>query len=267
VQAWEWVGRLRDILTDEMDGDSASELYKDAQAMLKRIVDEQWLTAKAVVGIFPAQSQGDDVIIQHDGQARVLYNLRQQANKPKANLCLSDFVAPEGTQQDYIGAFAVTAGIGIEKHVEAYEAANDDYNSILLKALADRCAEAFAELMHKKVRTELWGYANNEKLDNNALIDEQYSGIRPAPGYPACPDHTQKEMLFELLDVENTIGVKLTEGLTMYPAASVSGFYYAHPESQYFVIGKINKQQVEDYAERRSIPYQQAARILAPNLE
>ena len=266
-QTWELHGRFPAILTDEIVGESASELYQDALAMLKRIVEEQWLTAKAVVGIFPAQSQGDDVVIQHAGQEYTLYNLRQQANKPKANLCLSDFIAPQGTQQDYIGAFAVTAGIGIEKHVEAYEAANDDYNSIMLKALADRCAEAFAELMHQKVRTELWGYANNENLDNEALIDEKYSGIRPAPGYPACPDHTQKEMLFELLDVENTIGVQLTEGLTMYPAASVSGFYYAHPESQYFVVGKINQQQVEDYAQRRGISTEQAARILAPNLE
>ncbi|WP_395375327.1 methionine synthase [Marinicella sp. W31] len=266
-QTWELHGRFPDILTDDIVGESASELYQDAQAMLERIVKEQWLTARAVVGIFPAQSQGDDVVIQHNEQEYTLYNLRQQAHKPKANLCLSDFIAPQNTQQDYIGAFAVTTGIGIEKHVQAYEAANDDYNSIMLKALADRCAEAFAELMHKKVRTEIWGYAQQENLDNNALISEQYSGIRPAPGYPACPDHTQKEMLFELLDVENSIGVQLTEGLTMYPASSVSGFYYAHPESQYFVVGKINRQQVQDYAQRRGLSYEKAARILAPNLE
>ena len=267
-QTWELHGRFPDILTDQVVGESASELYQDAQTMLDKIITEQWLECKAVLGIFPANSEGDDVLIEHDDQLHRLLNLRQQANKPKANLCLSDFIAPkDSAKTDYIGAFAVTTGLGIEKHVKKFEANNDDYNSIMLKALADRLAEAYAEYLHQQVRTNYWGYQPTEQLDNEALINEQYQGIRPAPGYPACPDHTQKELLFELLDVTNNTGIELTSGLTMYPAASVSGFYYAHPESQYFVVGKITQEQVEDYAKRKGITVEQSEKILRPNLE
>ena len=251
-QTWELHGRYPDILTDQVVGATATELYQDAQAMLQQLVAEDWLQCKAVLGFFPAHAAGDDVIIENDSRQHRLLNLRQQANKPKANLCLSDFIAPQDTGlKDHIGAFAVTAGLGIESHVQRFEQNNDDYSSILLKALADRLAEAYAEYLHEQVRTRYWGYANNEQLDNEALIKEQYQGIRPAPGYPACPDHTQKELLFELLDVTQHTGIELTSGLTMYPAASVSGFYYAHPESQYFVVGKINQEQLEDYATRK----------------
>lgn len=267
-QTWELHGRFPDILNDTVVGETAQDLYRDAQSMLKKMIEEKWLTAKAVIGLFPANSIGDDIQIQNKEQTHILYNLRQQIKKPKANLCLSDFIAPIETGiTDYIGAFAVTAGLGIEKHVANYEAQNDDYNSILLKALADRCAEALAELMHKKVRTEYWGYSKNESLNNDDLIKEEYQGIRPAPGYPACPDHTQKELLFKLLDVEKNIGIKLTEGLTMYPAASVSGFYYGNSHAQYFVVGKINQDQVKNYADRRQISYEKAKSILAPNIE
>jgi 5-methyltetrahydrofolate--homocysteine methyltransferase len=267
-QTWELHGKFPEILTDEVVGESASELYRDAQAMLDQIIAEQWLDCKAVLGLFPANSEGDDVLIDHNGQQHRLLNLRQQANKPKANLCLSDFIAPKHSgKTDYIGAFAVTAGLGIEKHVAKFEANNDDYNSIMLKALADRLAEAYAEYLHQQVRINHWGYQSTEQLDNEALIKEQYQGIRPAPGYPACPDHTQKELLFELLDVTNNTGIELTSGLTMYPAASVSGFYYAHPESQYFVVGKINQEQVEDYAKRKRVSVEQAQKILRPNID
>ncbi len=207
------------------------------------------------------------IIKDGDLQHRLL-NLRQQANKPKANLCLSDFIAPQSANlDDHIGAFAVTTGIGIEKHIERFEANNDDYNSILLKALADRLAEAYAEYLHRQVRTDYWGHVNNEDLSNEDLINEQYQGIRPAPGYPACPDHTQKELLFSLLDVKNNTGIELTSGFAMYPASSVSGFYYAHPDSQYFVVGKINQQQVNDYAQRKGISVEAANKVLRPNLE
>ncbi len=266
-QTWELHGRFPDILTDELIGESASELYKDAQQMLNQIVSEQWLTPKAVIGIFPAYSENDDVVISDQQNTWRLINLRQQANKPKANLCLSDFIAPKtNAYQDHIGAFAVTAGLGIESHLKRFEAAHDDYNSILLKALADRLAEAYAEYMHQQIRTKYWGYSCNESLSNDQLIGEKYRGIRPAPGYPACPDHSQKELLFELLNVTKNTGIKLTSGLTMYPAASVSGFYYAHPESQYFVMGKLNKDQVADYAKRKDIDLALAEKILQNNL-
>ncbi len=267
-QTWELHGRFPAILSDEVVGNSATELYQDALKMLDQIINEEWLQSKAVLGFFPAHAEGDDVIIQHNNESHRLLNLRQQANKPKANLCLSDFIAPKGSGlNDHIGAFAVTTGIGIEQHVERFEAANDDYNSIMLKALADRLAEAYAEYLHQQVRTRYWGYEIDEKLDNEALINEAYRSIRPAPGYPACPDHTQKELLFELLDVTNNTGIELTSGLTMYPASSVSGFYYAHPESQYFVVGKINQEQVEDYAARKGITVEEAKKTLRPNLE
>lgn len=266
-QTWELHGRFPAILTDDVVGESASELYQDAQAMLKQIIDEEWLQCKAVIGIFPAHADSDDVIIEHNDRTHRLMNLRQQAKKPKANLCLSDFISPKNAEYtDHIGAFAVTSGLGIEPHIEAFEAKHDDYNSILLKALADRLAEAHAEYMHQQLRTKHWGYAPGEALDNDDMISEQYQGIRPAPGYPACPDHSQKETLFDLLDVTNLTGIELTSGLTMYPAASVSGFYYAHPESQYFVVGKLTDEQVKDYAERKGVSLKQAEKTLQNNL-
>ena len=267
-QTWELHGKFPAILTDDIVGDSASELYRDAQAMLDQIIAEDWLQCQAVLGFFQAHSDGDDVILTHQGQEYRLLNLRQQANKPKANLCLSDFIAPkEAGLNDHIGAFAVTTGIGIEQHVKRFEDNNDDYNSILLKALADRLAEAYAEYLHQQVRTRYWGHQPEEKLTNEELIQEKYQGIRPAPGYPACPDHTQKELLFDLLDVTQNTGIELTSGLTMYPASSVSGFYYAHPESQYFVVGKINEEQVADYAQRKGVSFEQAKKALRPNLD
>jgi len=266
-QTWELHGRYPDILTDEVVGESASELYKDARAMLSKIVDEKWLTARAVFGIFTAHSINDDVEITHDNIKHTLFNLRQQKQKAGNNLCLTDFIAPKDTGiKDHIGAFSVTTGIGIETKIAEFEANHDDYSSIMLKALADRLAEAFAEHLHQLIRTDYWGYAHHETLDNQALIEEKYQGIRPAPGYPACPDHTQKELLFKLLDVEKTIGVELTEGFAMYPASSVSGFYYSHPQSQYFVLGKIGEDQLQDYAERKVIAIEKARKILAPNL-
>ena len=266
-QTWELHGRYPDILTDEIVGESASELYKDAKAMLEKIVSEKWLTAKAVFGIYEAHSLDDDVIISHNKQNHRLYNLRQQKQKAGNNLSLTDFIAPKQSgHNDHIGAFAVTTGIGIEKKLEEFESKHDDYSSILLKSLADRLAEAFAEHLHQRIRTDFWAYDTKESLDNEALINEKYQGIRPAPGYPACPDHTQKELLFKLLDVENSIGVELTEGFAMYPASSVSGFYYSHPQSQYFVLGKIGEDQLQDYATRKGIDLEKARKILAPNL-
>jgi 5-methyltetrahydrofolate--homocysteine methyltransferase len=266
-QTWELHGRYPEILTDEVVGESASELYKDARSMLDKIVDEKWLTARAVFGIFAAQSIDDDVEITYADEKHRLYNLRQQKQKAGNNLCLTDFIAPkESGIKDHIGAFAVTTGIGIETKIAEFDANHDDYSSIMLKALADRLAEAFAEHLHQLVRTDYWGYGKNESLNNQEMIEEKYQGIRPAPGYPACPDHTQKELLFKLLDVENTIGVELTEGFAMYPASSVSGFYYSHPQSQYFVLGKIGEDQLQDYSKRKSIDLKKARRILAPNL-
>ncbi|MFN3841724.1 MAG: methionine synthase [Rehaibacterium terrae] len=292
-QSWELAGRFPQILDDEVVGAQARELYADAQAMLDRIVAEKWLTAKAVVGIWPAWSEGDDVIIgpRDDASGRAvdaaaapaapgspvpglrsrLFFLRQQADKPageRANLCLADFVAPaDSGKADWIGGFAVTAGLGIEEHIARFEAAHDDYSAILLKALADRLAEALAERLHERVRRELWGYAADEALDNQALIAERYRGIRPAPGYPACPDHSMKATLFELLDAERHTGIRLTENFAMYPAAAVSGLYFAHPDSRYFVVGRIGRDQVEDYAKRRGVPLAQAERWLAANLD
>ncbi len=266
-QTWELHGRYPDILTDKVVGESAGELFKDAQVMLKKIIAEKWLTARAIFGIFAANSNGDDVALNHDGKEYTLHNLRQQKEKAGNNLCLTDFIAPKETGlQDHIGAFAVTTGIGIETKIKEFEDNHDDYSSILLKALADRLAEAFAEHLHKLVRTQYWGYAQDENLNNDQLINEKYQGIRPAPGYPACPDHTQKELLFNLLDVENKIGIQLTEGYAMYPASSVSGFYYSHPQSQYFVLGKIGEDQLQDYAQRKGVKLAAARKILAPNL-
>jgi 5-methyltetrahydrofolate--homocysteine methyltransferase len=320
-QTWELAGRYPAILDDAVVGTEARKLLADANAMLDKLIAEQWLTARGVVGLWPANSVGEDVevyavepgmgngergmdrapgtdafldsrspipdsppgpsgaTIPHSpfpipasstGLLATLSFLRQQADKPpgRPNLCLADFVAPKSTgKTDYIGAFAVTAGIGIESHVAAFEAAHDDYSAILLKALADRLAEAFAERLHQRVRREFWGYAADETLDNEALVDERYRGIRPAPGYPACPDHTEKRVIFDLLQAEENAGMQLTESFAMSPAAAVSGLYFAHPDSQYFVVGRVSKEQVSDYAHRRGRSLREAERWLAPVLD
>jgi 5-methyltetrahydrofolate--homocysteine methyltransferase len=272
-QSWELAGRYPNILEDKVVGVEATKLYHDAQKMLDKLDKSQELKARGIWGIFPANSIDDDILIYLDDERKhelgVLACMRQQMAKArgKENLCLSDFIAPADSKvQDYIGAFCVTSGIGIDKIVEAYEADHDDYNSILVKSLADRLAEAFAEYLHERVRTMHWGYAADEKLGNVELIKEQYKGIRPAPGYPACPDHTQKELLFDLLKVEESIGVSLTEHLAMSPAASVSGWYFAHPESKYFGVGKISKDQVESLAQRKGLSINEMEKWLNPNL-
>lgn len=270
-QTWELAGPFPAILEDEKVGKAARELYADAQAMLSKIVKEKWLTARAVIGFWPANSRDDDIEIFGDldrkGHIATLHTLRQQMSRDpgRPNLALSDFIAPFGIE-DYIGAFVVTAGIGEEAHVRAFEAAKDDYSAILLRALSDRLAEAFAERMHEMVRKEYWGYAKGERLSNDELIKEAYVGIRPAPGYPAQPEHSEKATLFKLLDATNTIGVHLTESYAMWPGSSVSGFYYSHPDSRYFGVGKIERDQVEDYARRKGWTLQQAERWLAPLL-
>jgi 5-methyltetrahydrofolate--homocysteine methyltransferase len=273
-QTWELSGRYPRILEDEVVGEAARNLFADAQAMLARIIDEKWLTAHAVVGLFPANRVGGDDIAIYRDESRsetlmTFHCLRQQMVKPidRPNLSLADFVAPkESGVRDYIGAFAVTAGVGVEERVAEYEARHDDYNAIMLKALADRLAEAFAELMHRRVRTEFWGYAADEHLDVEALIQEKYRGIRPAPGYPACPDHTEKGDLFRLLDVPRNAGITLTETFAMLPTASVSGFYFSHPEAAYFATGRIDRDQVQEYAERKGMPLADVERWLAPVL-
>ncbi|WP_426800860.1 methionine synthase [Xanthomonas campestris] len=292
-QAWELAGKFPAILSDEIVGPQASELYRDARRMLKRIVEEKWLTAKAVFGLWPANSVGDDVVVLNEpadsaiphGESHSasealdhsrfsiphsLHFLRQQVDKPvdRPDFCLADFVAPKSSgKQDWIGAFAVTAGIGIDPHVARFEAAHDDYNSILLKALADRLAEALAERLHQRVRTEFWGYIADETLDNEALIAERYQGIRPAPGYPACPEHSEKRTLFNLLHAEHNAAMSLTESFAMLPTAAVSGYYFSHPKSQYFVVGRLGKEQVADYAKRKGITLALAERWLASNLD
>jgi 5-methyltetrahydrofolate--homocysteine methyltransferase len=271
--AWEFAGKFPDILADPVIGEAASNLYADARRMLDQIVQEKWLGARAVVGFFPAASNGeDDIEIYADESRRVvrtrLHQLRQQKAKGReqAQLCLSDFIAPPSGPADYLGAFAVTAGIGIDAHVARFEAAHDDYSSILLKALADRLAEAFAERLHERVRREFWGYAADETFDATALIREEYRGIRPAPGYPACPDHTEKATLWQLLDADRTAGITLTESFAMLPTAAVSGYYFSHPEAHYFAVGQIDREQVTDYARRKGLSLQEAERWLAPNL-
>ena len=277
--AWEFAGKFPDILRDATVGEAATALYEDAKRMLQRVVAEQWLEARAVIGIFPAHSVGDDDIEVYPGESRGgpsraatavrLHHLRQQKGKPpgQAQLCLADFIAPaQSGRSDHLGAFAVTAGIGIDAHVARFEAAHDDYSSILLKALADRLAEALAERMHERVRREFWGYATDEALDEGALIREEYRGIRPAPGYPACPDHTEKSALLSLLDAENAAGIRLTESFAMLPTAAVSGWYFSHPEAHYFGVGKIDRDQVESYAGRKGMTLAEAERWLAPCL-
>jgi len=269
-QAWELAGKYPAILQDPVVGPQASELFRDAQAMLARIVAEKWLAARAVYGLWPAASHGDDVVLQHADGPATLHFLRQQVDKPadRPDFCLADFIAPAGSGvQDWIGAFAVTAGIGIDAHVARFEATHDDYNAILLKSLADRLAEALAERLHQRVRTEFWGYAADEALDNEALIAERYRGIRPAPGYPACPDHSEKATLFRLLDAPGNAGMTLTESFAMLPTAAVSGYYFSHPGSQYFVVGRVGKDQVADYARRKGVDKAQVERWLASNLD
>ena len=285
---WELSGHYPQIFEDAVVGAQARELFEDAQAMLKRVVAEKWLTARGVIGLWPAARVGDDVevlpltsplageVASHSAAAEELKSvatihfLRQQVDKPpgRPDFCLADFVAPkESGVRDWIGGFAVTAGIGIERMLAEFERDHDDYSSILLKALADRLAEAFAERMHERVRKEFWGYAKDEALANADLVAEKYRGIRPAPGYPACPDHTEKATLFELLDATANAGIALTESFAMYPASAVSGWYFSHPDSQYFVVGRISKEQVEDYARRKNWTLAEAERWLAPNLD
>ena len=272
--AWEFAGKFPDILTDPIVGEAASNLFADAQRMLKQLIEEKWLRANAVFGFFPANSTGDDDINVFADEARQqvrfrLHHLRQQKSKPQdqAQLCLADFIAPQSSgRPDYIGAFAVTAGVGIENHVARFEAAHDDYSSIMLKSLADRLAESLAERMHARVRREFWGYAPHEHLDGDALIREEYVGIRPAPGYPACPDHTEKATLWRMLDPERNAGISLTESYAMFPTAAVSGFYFSHPNAHYFAVGKIDRDQVVSYAQRKGFTLSEAERWLAPNL-
>ncbi|MDH3275783.1 MAG: methionine synthase [Gammaproteobacteria bacterium] len=272
--AWEFHGKYPAILTDDHVGEAASALHHDALAMLEQLIDEQWLQARAVFGLFPAHSDDHDDLILYTDDARKqtlmrLCHLRQQRSKAagQAQYCLSDFVAPANSNlRDYIGAFAVTAGIGIDEHVARFEKDHDDYSAIILKALADRLAEAGAEYLHERVRREHWAYATDEKLSNNDLISEKYAGIRPAPGYPACPDHTEKAKLWELLDVEASIGLSLTDSYAMFPTAAVSGFYFSHPDSRYFPVGKIDRDQLKSYAERKGMSVVEAERWLAPNL-
>jgi 5-methyltetrahydrofolate--homocysteine methyltransferase len=302
-QTWQLSGKYPKIFDDETVGKEAKKLYDDAQAMLKKVIAEKSLQAKAVVGFYPANSVGDDIVLHkfesyqynaagqgalkntgyrilsetgvsdngdliENASLATLHHLRQQNLKAQnlPNLCLSDYIAPnELGIEDYIGAFAVTAGLGIEPLLEQYEKDHDDYHSIMLKSIADRLAEAFTELMHERVRTEFWGYVSNETFSNEELIAEKYQGVRPAPGYPACPDHTEKTALFELLQADR-IGIELTESFAMYPASSVSGWYFAHPESKYFTIGKIAKDQVVDYAKRKNMPLEEIEKWLSPVL-
>ena len=277
--AWELAGKYPKILDDKIIGEEATRLFADAQTLLKQIVDEKWLQARAVIGFFPANSVGDDIELYTDESREevkaVLHHLRQQLAKPsdRPNSCLSDFVAPRDIDnkasgiKDYIGAFAVTTGIGIDEHVQRFEADHDDYNSILLKALADRLAEAFAECMHERVRKEFWAYASEESFTSDELIKEAYQGIRPAPGYPACPDHTEKATLWSLLEPDKNAGMSITESFAMLPTAAVSGFYFSHPDAKYFGTGKIQKDQVVDYAKRKGENLSVVERWLAPVLD
>jgi len=268
--AWEMHGKFPQLLSDEKIGTEATKLYKDAQLLLKKVIAEKWLTARGVIGCWPAIAVAPDTVeIKHPASNIRLEFLRQQIKKApgQPNISLADFIAPAETEkQDFIGAFSVTM-LGIEQHINAFTKENDDYNKIILQALADRLAEAFAELLHEKVRKELWGYASRESLSNEDLIKEEYSGIRPAPGYPACPDHTEKYKLFNLLGGEATTGITLTESLAMHPASSVSGWYFANPESKYFGVGKIEKDQVQDYARRKGMKIEEVEKWLRPILE
>src|SRR5690606_16134965 len=272
-QTWELKGRYPKILEDEKQGPAARQLFDDAQAMLKKIIDEKWFVPKGVIGFWPANAVGDDIRLFTDESRKeelgIFFTLRQQLTKRdgKANVALSDFVAPvESAKRDYIGGFVVTAGIEEVAIAERFERANDDYSSILVKALADRFAEAFAERMHEAVRKEYWGYAPDENLSSDDLIAETYAGIRPAPGYPAQPDHTEKVTLFKLLEAEQNSGVTLTDSMAMWPGSSVSGLYLSHPESYYFGVAKVERDQVHDYAARKSMAVEDVERWLGPIL-
>ena len=272
-QSWELAGRYPAILTDEVVGEAAIDLFNDAKAMLAKIIDEKWFEARGVIGFWPANSDGDDIVVwaerdQHPTELARFHTLRQQMGKSggKPNVALSDFIHPLGGPHDWIGAFAVTAGHGEKERAEAFKAAGDDYSSIMVSALADRLAEAFAEALHRRVRTEFWPYAADEPFDVEAMIEERYQGIRPAPGYPAQPDHTEKATLFRLLDATNATGLELTESYAMFPTAAVSGLYFGHPDSHYFGVGKIDRDQVEDYARRKGWDVATAERWLAPIL-
>jgi len=272
-QAWDLVGKYPAILDDAVVGEAARNVFREGQAMLERIVKGRWLTANAVFGIWPANRVGDDIEFYTDEtRSHVLmtwYGLRQQNEKPQGNpnQCLADFVAPrESGVADWLGAFAVTAGAGIEAKLAEFEAKHDDYNAIMLKALADRLAEAFAERLHQRVRTEYWGYAADESLTNEEMIAEKYAGIRPAVGYPSCPDHTEKGELFRLLDAERNAGITLTESFAMVPTAAVSGFYFANPQARYFAVGKVDNDQVENYAAPQRSDLAACERWLAPIL-
>lgn len=270
-QSWELYGKFPAILKDEVVGEQATALFADAQEMLSQIVKEKWFVAKGILGIYPANQINDDDILVSDEKGAPLVQfltLRQQSQKTVGapNIALADFIAPIEEIQDYIGCFCVTTGFGVDEKAAEFEKELDDYNAILVKALGDRFAEAFAEYLHLKVRKEIWGYDANENLTNDELIKENYKGIRPAPGYPACPDHLEKPIIWELLKVEETIGVKLTESMAMWPAASVSGYYFANPQSKYFGLGKIKEDQVCDYAKRRGISVEEATKWLAPNI-
>jgi len=269
-QTWEMKGKFPDILEDDKVGEEATKLYNDARAMLERIVNEKWLKAAGVIGFWPANRVGDDLEVYspEDGSPmKMLHHIRQQRpvdpNKDKPNMALSDFVAPKDSgKSDWIGGFAVTTGLGIDEHVKKFEDDHDDYSSIMLKALADRLAEAFAEHMHERVRKEYWGYAPDEDLSNQDLIKERYQGIRPAPGYPACPDHTEKGTLWELLEAEANAGVQLTDHYAMFPAAAVSGLYFSHPDSAYFGVGKMGEDQVKDLAQRKGMDKEDMEKVL-----
>jgi len=270
--AWELKGKYPRIFADSHVGEQAKELFADAQRLLRRIIDERLLTARAIYGFWPANSEGDDVVVYRDEtrsvEAARFHMLRQQWRRAGQTefRSLADYVAPrESGRVDYLGAFAVTAGFGCDELSQRYLAEHDDYHSIMTKALADRLAEAFAEWLHRRARIE-WGYGRDERLSNEELIEEKYRGIRPAHGYPACPDHTEKRTLFDLLDVERQIGVTLTESFAMWPAASVSGLYFAHPQARYFAVDRLGRDQVEDYARRKGWSMTTAERWLAPNL-
>jgi len=271
-RSWDLHGKYPNILEDEVVGEQAKELFADGQKILKKIVDEKLLTAKAIFGIFKANSnETDDILIydENDQEQVKFLTLRQQVQKSKGKdyLALSDFIAPKSTgKTDYMGAFCVTTGFGTDELSDQYEKDNDDYNAIMVKAIADRFAEAYAEFLHKKVRTEYWGYANQENLSNEDLIAEKYKGIRPAPGYPACPDHLEKHAIWDLLKVKENIGVYLTESLAMFPTAAVSGYYFGSPHAKYFGLGKITEEQVKEYSERKGISLREAKKWLSPNL-
>jgi 5-methyltetrahydrofolate--homocysteine methyltransferase len=272
--SWQLKASYPKILDDPEKGEEARKLFAEAQELLDRIIEEKWLTARAVYGLFPANLLPNDSVEVYTDESRTevlseLHFLRQQKQKPpgRPNHSLADFIAPKDSGlEDHIGMFAVTAGIGADEAAKRFEDDNDVYNAIMVKALADRLAEAFAELLHRRVRTEFWGYAADESLDTSAIIREEYAGIRPAPGYPACPEHTEKRTIWELLDAEKNAGISLTESCAMYPGAAVSGYYFSHPESTYFGVAEIAKDQVQDYADRKGMTLEEAEKWLSPNL-